>query len=151
MIHLRVMSIPPSVNNAYFQRGKLRVLTTAGKKYKRETASFLQENYRKEMMLFQKNHQYMLYFRFHLESIQNKNWKDATSKANRYKKFDDGNLCKLLEDCLADAGGIDDSQTITSIWNKRATSGPEMTEIWCWDLDRERDPFDIDFVLEHLR
>lgn len=150
MIKLVVPGLPLSSNHAYFTHGKIRSLTTKGKAYKRETTAHLQEHYRKEMMVFKPNKKYQLYFRFSVEGIQNKLWRDASSKVNRYKKFDGANLCKLFEDCLAAAGGIDDSQTMRSIWEKREGT-PERTEVWAWCLDEEHDPFDIDFVLEHLR
>lgn len=151
MIHLVIPGLPISVNHAYFTKGRIRTLTAAGKKYKRETTAHLQEHYRREMMVFQKNLRYQLYFRFHVENVENKLWGDATSKVNRYKKFDGANLCKLFEDCLADAGGIDDSQTMRSIWEKKKAKGEELTEVWAWCLDKEPDPFDFDWILEHLR
>jgi Holliday junction resolvase RusA-like endonuclease len=150
MIYLAVPSLPPSANHAYFTKGHVRHLSKEGTAYKRETMSHLQEKYRAQMMFFKKNTRYQLYFRFHIEGVQNKLWKDANSKVNRYKKFDGGNLCKLLEDCLAAAGGIDDSQTMRSIWEKKEGT-PERTEIFAWNLDDEPDPFDFDFQLQHLR
>lgn len=150
MIRLIIPGLPPSANHAYFTRGKVRGLSTEGKRYKRETMSYLQEQYRTAMMFFKEDTRYQFYFRFHIEGVQNKLWKGATSKVNRYKKFDGGNLCKLLEDCLAAAGGIDDSQTMRSIWEKKEGT-PERTEIWAWNLDNEPDPFDFDFQLQHLR
>ena len=150
MIHLIIPGLPLSSNHAYFTKGHIRSLSTKGKKYKNETVTHLQKEYRSGMMFFKPNTRYQIYFRFHVEGIQNKNWSGASSKVNRYKKFDGGNLCKLLEDCLASAGGIDDSQTMRSIWEKREGT-PERTEIWAWNLDDEHDPFDFDFLLEHLR
>ena len=148
MIHLVIPSIPPSSNNAYFTHGHVRSLTKEGKKYKNETTAHLQTAYRKELMIFKPNLRYQFYFRFHVENLQNKLWRDANSKVNRYKKFDGGNLCKLLEDCLAEAGGIDDSQTMTSTWNKRQGM-PERTEVYGWCLDTEPDRFDMDWILDH--
>jgi Holliday junction resolvase RusA-like endonuclease len=150
VIHIIIAGLPISTNHAYFQRGKKRILTTAGRRYKTETTTLLQTDFRQQMMFFKKNLRYQLFFRFHIEGIQNKLWSNATSKVNRYKKFDGGNLCKLFEDCLADAGGIDDSQTMRSIWEKKEGT-PERTEIWAWCLDEEHDPFDFDFTLENLR
>lgn len=150
MIRLVIPSIPPSVNHAYAHRGKNRFLTKVGRAYKNETIAHIAENYRKELMIFRKDARYQIFFRFNIGSIQNMNWK-PNSSLNRYKKFDGGNLTKLLEDCIASAGGIDDSQTMISLWQKKATLGPETTVVWVWNLDDEHDPFDLDFALDHLR
>lgn len=149
MIYLLIPSLPLSSNNAYVSRGKYRVLSSKGEKYKNETVVHLQQNYRREMMAFKPNTQFMLMFRFWCENIQNQNWK-PNGKVNRYKKFDGGNLTKLLEDCIASAGGFDDSQTMVSTWIKKQGT-PERTEVWAWNLDEETDPFDFNFMLQHLR
>lgn len=151
MIKLVIPSIPPSSNNAYFSKGKMRVLTKEGRKYKNETVAHLATHYRQELMIFKPNHRYQFHFQFFVENVQNKLWKPG-GKVNRYKKFDGANLTKLLEDCLADAGGYDDSQTFTSTWQKKqaAPDQPEQTRVWAWDLEEEHDPFDFDFMLERL-
>ncbi len=148
MIHLVIPGLPPTSNNAYFNRGKYRVLTKVGEKYKNETTAHLAQHYRKELMIFKPNVGFMLIFRFWSSGLYNKNYK-PDGKANRYKKFDGANLLKLLEDCLAKVGGIDDSQTLTSMWQKKlATSeAEEKTEIWAWNLEEEPDPFDHDYLL----
>lgn len=149
MIHLVIPSIPPSSNHAYFHRGPVRTLTTIGRKYKAETTAHLAQSYRKELMLFRPNVSYQFFFVFHVEHLETKNYKPG-GKVNRFKKFDGGNLTKLLEDCIADAGAFDDSQTTTSTWCKKQGM-PEHTEIWAWCLEDEPDPFDFEYVLKHLR
>ncbi len=150
MIRLVVPSTPPSSNHAYGHRGKARFLTSVGEKYKNETTAHLAQSYRKELTLFRKNMPIQLHFRFWTQ-LQNKLWKPE-GKVNRYKKFDGANLTKLLEDCIAEVGGHDDSQTMTSTWQKKQLVGDEKerTEIWAWDLSKEPDPFDYDFMLERL-
>ena len=152
MIYLVVPSIPPSSNHAYSQRGKMRFLTKVGKKYKNETTAHLAQKYRKELMLFARpNSGFQLHFQFWTD-LQNKNWRPGGKVENRYKKFDGANLTKLLEDVLSDVGGYDDSQTMTSTWQKkqRAPDEEERTEIWAWNLEEEHDPFDYDFILRAL-
>lgn len=150
MIKLVVPGIPPSSNHAYSQRGRSRFLTKVGKKYKNETTAHLAQEYRKELMLFKPNIGIQLHFRFWTQ-LQNQNWKPG-GKVNRYKKFDGANLTKLLEDCIAEVGGHDDSQTMTSTWQKKQLIGNdvERTEVWAWSLEEEHDPFDYDFVLGAL-
>ena len=60
----------------------------------------------------------------------------------------DGSPRKLLEDALKDAGGIDDSQTLVSLWEK-CLGKPEKTLLWIWDLEEEETPFDG--ILRSLR
>ena len=149
MIKLALLGLPPSSNHAYFTRGKMRILTKEGQRYKNETIAHFAQNYRKELMIFKKNVSYQIHFRFWAENLENIRWKPG-GKINRYKKFDGGNLTKLLEDCIASAGAFDDSQTMTSTWQKKQGL-PERTEIWVWNLEEEHDPFDYDYLLQHLR
>lgn len=151
MIKLVVPGLPPSSNHAYAHRGRQRFLTKEGKKYKNETTAFLSQKYRTELMLFKKNAGFQLHFRF-WTNLVNKNWRPGGKVENRYKKFDGANLTKLLEDVLADVGGYDDSQTMTSTWQKKQLPDgeEERSEIWAWNLEEEHDPFDYDFVLRAL-
>lgn len=148
MIYLTIPGLPLSSNEAYGHRGKIRYLTSKGKKYKNETTAFLAQKYRKELMAFKKDAPFQLHFRF-WSNIYTKNWKPG-SPLNRYKKFDGANLTKLLEDVLAAVGGYDDSQTLTSTWQKMQLleNEKEHTEIWAWNLGEEPNPFDFDFVLD---
>jgi Holliday junction resolvase RusA-like endonuclease len=151
VIKLVIPGLPLSSNEAYGHLWKIRYLTTKGKKYKNETTAYLAVTYRKELMLFKPNTQFQLLFRFYTE-LQNKNWRPGGKVENRYKKFDGANLTKLLEDVLADVGGYDDSQTMTSTWQKKQRQPGEhdRTEIWAWNLEEEHDPFDHDFILGAL-
>ena len=143
MIRLELPWLPPSSNHAYGNGGfGGRVLTAAGRKFLTTTKAHLAQNYRKEMMLFKPNRPFLVFFRFFFEDIENAGFGKGKSKA-RYKVFDGGNRTKLLEDALKDAGGIDDSQTIASMWEKKhADGGPEGTVIWAWSLEEESTPFD---------
>lgn len=151
MVKFVLSGIPLSSNHAYGHRGRMRFLTKAGKKYKNETTAFLSQNFRKELLIFKPDCRVQLHFRFHTD-IFNQNWKPGGKVKSRYKKFDGANLTKLLEDCLCDVGGYDDSQTMTSTWQKlqRDEGQEERTEIWAWNLDEEHDPFDFAFVLGAL-
>lgn len=148
MIQVTLQGLPPSSNNAYFHRGRKRILTTTGRKYKNEVVAALSQDFRKEMMIFKKNASYMFFFVFFSTDLYNKNFKEG-GKLNRYKKFDGGNLTKLLEDCFSEAGGFDDSQTMTSIWQKKHGDA-DRTRIYVWNLEEEGDPFDHDYILSAL-
>jgi hypothetical protein len=99
-----------------------------------------------EMTFWKPNKPYLIVMRFHFEQIENKGF--GTGKAeSRYKKFDGGNRTKLLEDALKDAGGIDDSQTLTSIWQKECDVR-EHTIIWAWSLEEE--PCELNELVQSL-
>lgn len=141
MIRLEVPWLPPSSNHAYENmRGGGRRLSTEGKKFLRETKAHLAQTYPSDLRYFRKNKPYLIVFRFHFAEFYNKTF--ATGKAeSRYKRFDGGNRTKLLEDALKDVGNVDDSQTVTSTWQK-VHDADERTIIWAWDLEQEETPFD---------
>ncbi len=146
MIHLSFPGLPPSVNNLYqdtFFRagGKLmsrRSLTDEGKRFKKETLAYIVKKYQPGLRFFKKNVPYVFYYRFVVQEIENKTW--PKSAENRYKKFDASNLVKVLEDVIVEASGIDDSNYLTVVSEKR--KGPkEETHIWIWNIEEEGCPF----------
>jgi hypothetical protein len=143
MIRLELPWLPPTSNHAYTNGGfGDRVLSAAGRKFKNTTKAHLAQRYPRELMLFKPNKPYLVLMRFHFEKIENSGYAEGKAKA-RYKVFDGGNRTKLLEDALKEAGGIDDAQTLTSIWQKvPAKSSSERTLIWAWSLEEESTPFD---------
>ncbi len=142
MIKLELMGIPPTANHAYATVHGHRVLSSKGKKYKTETKTSLVERFPRELRFFRDNAPYLVAVRFYFEEIENKGWFQGTA-ASRYKRLDLTNRVKLLEDCLKDAAGIDDSQHLRVILDKQ--KGTERTVIWVWDLEQEETPFDAGF------
>ena len=139
MIRLELPWLPPSSNHAYTNNGfGGRTLATAGRKFINETRAHLVQHFPREMRIFKPDRPYLVVLRFFFENIENAS---KGKGAARYKKLDGGNRTKLLEDALKDAGGIDDSQTLISIWQK-AQGIPERTILWVWSLEEESTPFD---------
>ena len=139
MIRLEIPWLPPSTNHAYRNSPwGGRQLSSEGRSFLIRTKVHLVQSYRKELRLFEPNEPFAVAFRFYFETIENKGWAAKKAK-NRYKTFDGDNRCKLLADALKDAGGIDDSQTLMSAWEKTAGT-PERTTIWAWNLKEERGP-----------
>jgi hypothetical protein len=141
MIRLELPWLPPSSNKAYInRRGAGRMLGDVGRKFLTETKAYLAQNYPTQLRFFEPNAPYHMVFRFVFEDLENKGF--ATGKADtRYKRFDGGNRTKLLEDALKDVGGIDDSQTLASLWEK-VQGTPERTILWAWRPGIESSPFD---------
>ena len=141
MIRLEVPWLPPSSNHAYINNGfGGRTLGSKGKKFKNETLAHLTQHYRRELMLFKPNVPFVVAIRFFFQDIENAGFAKGKAKG-RYKVFDGGNRTKLLEDVLKDAGGVDDSQTLVSIWQK-VQGTPERTVLWIWSTEEEESPFD---------
>lgn len=142
MIKLHVDGIPPSANNAYATVRGRKILTKEGRKYITETKTHFAERFPKEMRFFRVNVPYLVVVRMFFEAVENKGWFTGEAET-RYKRIDLSNRLKLLEDCLKDAAGIDDSQHLRIILDKQ--QGKERTEIWVWDLEDEETPFDAGF------
>jgi hypothetical protein len=146
MIHITIPSIPISSNNAYFtmvkRQGKgkstpIRVLTPKGKKYKKETATYITRHYPSELRFFQPNVPYALlvHFIFGDEvTLLNKGYPEKAK--TRYKKLDVGNRLKLFEDALTDATGCDDSQHWMVSLSKACGRSDE-THLWVWNMEDE--------------
>lgn len=144
MVKFVIPGLPPSVNHAWFNLPKGgRTLKPAGKKYKAEVQTLLAQQYPKELMTFVKNEPYLMFWRVHLELIENATWGAAKKAAeNRYKKVDVTNRIKILEDVIAEVTGIDDSATLTFAIQKVKADGPEKIEVFIWNTYREESPFD---------
>lgn len=150
MIHLQFDGLPPSVNNLYHDQvfrlpGKgpkrlmvKRVLTDEGKLFKKETLAYLVKRYQPQLRMFKKNVSYCFYYRFITPDLENKGWPKRAE--NRYKRFDASNLVKVLEDVVVEACGIDDSNFLTVVCEKRKGLKEE-SHIWAWNTEEEGCPF----------
>ena len=144
MIKLSLDGLPPSSNHAYFNLPKGgRALTREGKKYINETKTHFVQAFPRQMTFFKPNRPYLVAIRFYFKEVENAGWFKGKADS-RYKKLDVGNRLKLLEDCLKDAAGTDDSQHFRIVLDKQ--QGKERTEIWVWDLEEEETPFDSGFI-----
>ncbi len=134
MIRMELPWLPPSANNAYFNlpRGG-RALSAKGKKFKAESATYLIRHYHQQLTLFEKNKPYGIAVGFFTMDLENATY--PAKAATRYKRFDAGNRLKLLEDVLADAADIDDSQNLTVVVGK--FKGKEKTVIMAWSMEEE--------------
>jgi hypothetical protein len=147
MVFLQLPGVPPSNNNAYFDRVIVlpakgtskraytvkRELTAEGRKYQRETGAYLISHYPAELRIMQPDMPLGIAVLVDFPQMLNKGW-PKTAKS-RYKKLDAENRTKLLIDIVSESGGIDDSQFMISLATKR--QGPELTSIWIWNVDEE--------------
>lgn len=140
MISLSIPWLPPSSNHAYINNGfGGRKLSAEGKKFKLETTAFFVRRYPNALRFFEKDEPYAVYVRFYFKDLENKGWPKKTP--TRYKQQDATNRIKLLEDALKDAAGVDDSQNLLFLAEKRYGE-EEKTEVFVWSLNKESTPFD---------
>jgi Holliday junction resolvase RusA-like endonuclease len=132
VIRFVIAGIPPSSNNAYFNLPKGgRKLTAAGEKFKTETEAYVTRNLQPQIRGVKKDHPYGLGILLKMSIFDKR-----PGRGQRYKKTDATNRIKLLEDAVATAIGIDDSQFVTCIINKIDATA-ESTEVVIWDLVEE--------------
>lgn len=145
MIYLTIPGIPPSANEAYStvlkkKGGKIipiRMLSSKAKKYKREAEAFLVRSYPIELRFFTPNEPYGILVQFLMKGVENKTFgKGKGGAQNRYKKIDVSNRLKVVEDVIASAAGVDDSQNMIEIIHKTQHHYEE-TRIWVWNIAQQ--------------
>lgn len=105
--------LPPTSNKIYF-RGT--ILSTAAREYAERFAHYMARNHLHIINQMDPLAIYEISLDFYFESVINPTWENPKVKPSkrakdRYKRFDLSNRIKLLEDCVKDAIGIDDSHT----------------------------------------
>ena len=154
MIYFKTTLFPPSINNVYFNKIKrtkggkrvpIRVLTSEGRKYKREFQSWLAKEHTDVLKFFSSPHgEYELIVAFYFKDLYNKGWpKQAKS---RHKKFDVSNYLKVAEDSIVEACGHDDSQhlNVGVLKNQLPPNEQEpYIEVWAWNLEEEDGPIEM--------
>jgi hypothetical protein len=115
------------------------MLTKEGRAYLFETKNLILRSYPKILGFFRDNAPFFVYFRFTMTELFNKGYPKTTK--TRYKRVDVTNRVKLLEDALKDVAAVDDSQNVFVATHK-VLGTSDVTDIFIWDLDQEKTPFD---------
>lgn len=107
--------MPPSSNQIYVNKrgGGGRFLSTLAEQYKATVKSYLGEHYMMDISNLNPEGMYEVTFNFLLSKDQvfNKGFgKEKNGAKTKYKRIDASNRIKLLEDCIKEVTGIDDSQ-----------------------------------------
>jgi Holliday junction resolvase RusA-like endonuclease len=139
VIHFELEGLPPSANNAYFQKGHKRILTSKGRAYKVAVKTTLAQQWPEVLKFFQPDRPYSIMVHFFFEKVTN-----SKKAKTRYKRIDVSNRLKLLEDALTEACGYDDSQhmRILAVKEQVPTGGSEKTKVWAWCWEDEECLFD---------
>lgn len=146
MIYIVLEGLPPSSNTAYinlpprkkegskgFDRGG-RVLSPEGKKYKKDVINFLVKNHGPELKQLKKDATIGCLIAYGFSEMLSKGWPDKAQ--NRFRKNDLMNRPKLLQDAIAEATSMDDSQICFDFKYKYQTD-VERTTIYIWNEDDE--------------
>jgi Holliday junction resolvase RusA-like endonuclease len=112
-LHIVYPELPPTSNKIYFRGTSL---TTRAREYAEKFAHFMVKNHLHEINTMNAEGIYEISLDFYFDSVVNQTFRNPAVKGpkqaqDRYKKFDLSNRIKLLEDCVRDALGIDDSHT----------------------------------------
>lgn len=116
-IYIEYDELPPSSNHIYARTRFGTVLTKQAKKYAEDFSYQVIRKYLPEINQLNRNGVFSLQLRFTFPSLLNESAFDPNPKkrpTTLYKKIDLSNRIKLLEDCIRDALGIDDSQTFVA-------------------------------------
>lgn len=124
------LPMPPTVNKVYFTHGKSRSLTSAGKTYKEDVKAILIKQILETKIPDLKDKPLALWMVCYFEQVENKN----TAKS-RFKRIDVSNRIKVLEDAVVETLGIDDSQFMTVIAQKKQAD-TESVSIEIYDVER---------------
>jgi hypothetical protein len=142
-IRFKFEGIPPSVNNIYFTRGRMRSLTKAGKQFKNSWVSNSGGADIVEFMAFEPDEDtaYGLTMVFYLDRSRLFNKSFGKRKGTkRFKKMDVSNLIKLTEDAIAELLGIPDQNNFSVAAHKRIANGAERVVAVLTPLDLDDDP-----------
>lgn len=114
-LHIVYPELPPSSNKIYF-RGT--ILTRKAREYAERFQYYVTRNYLHliNQLRVGETTVFTVGIHFYFEELTNKSWHnpkvpEKKRAQTRYKKLDLSNRVKLLEDCIRDSLGIDDSLT----------------------------------------
>lgn len=136
MMYVHLPFFPLSVNEAYFTKGNIRTLKSAGKKFQNEVKNYLGKHHPDFLAyLGKKDAEFEILFVLFFEpgSLYCKTW-SKESKVARHKRIDASNRLKLLEDAIVEAAGYDDTQHFyAAIAKAEALEGySPYVEVWAW-------------------
>lgn len=137
MIHVVYPHLPPSSNKIYF-RGT--ILTKHAREYAEEFSRYFATTHGHQVLDVNPDLLYALHLHFFFPTLINEGWvqrdKDGKRKAKSpYKKIDLSNRIKLLEDCIRDAIGVDDSHTFAASQEKHHDPINPRVEIFIHPVD----------------
>lgn len=112
-LHIIYREMPPTSNKIYF---KGTILTTKAREYAERFSYAVTREHLHEITQLNPEDLYEISLHFYFETVINETYRNPKVKPSkqaktRYKKFDLSNRIKLLEDCIRDVLGIDDSHT----------------------------------------
>jgi Holliday junction resolvase RusA-like endonuclease len=129
--------LPPTSNKIYF-RGT--ILTTKAREYAETFSMVVTREYLPQINFLSTEALYAVHLRFYFPTVINDTFRNirvppSKQAKTRYKKFDLTNRIKLLEDCVRDAIGVDDSQTFVASQEKHMDPDNPRVEIYIHEVN----------------
>jgi Holliday junction resolvase RusA-like endonuclease len=129
--------LPPTSNKIYFNG---TILRREAREWAERFAHFFAKNYLHITSDMDAGALYAVHLHFYFKTVINESYNNASFAPSRraktrYKKFDLTNRVKLLEDCIRDAIGIDDSQTFVASQEKHMDSRDPRVEIFIHEVE----------------
>lgn len=119
------LTLPPTSNHIYTNRGGKRILSNEARSWKRRAVSLISRTAKLGWMAeLDVNSRYLLVLVFYFDYLENKGWSESYTRGpkkgkrkaeTRWRKIDLSNRIKLAEDAMKEATGVDDSATFAQI------------------------------------
>lgn len=120
---------PPSANRMYIRTRRGTILSKEARKFKADALVQLLKEWMFSPKL-EKHLPYKLTLRFYFPKVENSGWPKKAK--NRFVKRDVSNLIKVLEDVVAQATGVDDSNTTeVVVYKKLDVDNPRIEIEFC--------------------
>jgi len=129
-----LIEFPPSTNRLYIRTRHGTILSKEARKFKADALIQLMKEWMFSSKL-EKDRAYRLTLRFYFPKIETSGWPKRAK--NRFVKRDVSNLIKVLEDVIAQATGVDDSNTMEVLVYKRVDESNPRIEITFNELPEE--------------
>jgi Holliday junction resolvase RusA-like endonuclease len=129
--------IPPTSNHIYI---KGAILTPEAREYAERFSHFFVQHYMHAVQGLDAKKIYAIHLRFYFETLINASYRNPKVPAAKraqtwYKKLDLTNRIKLLEDCIRDALGVDDSHTFVASQEKHMDPKSPRVEFFVHEVD----------------
>jgi len=132
-MYLVYPELPPSSNKIYFRGTRLR---REAREYKERFKYYVTRTYLSTLQQLNHDGAYAVTLRFFFPTVINETYGQGKNAAKTwYKKFDLTNRVKLLEDCVRDVIGIDDSQTFMACQEKHHSPDNPRVEVFIQEVD----------------
>ena len=142
--------LPVSVNSLYFHKGKRRILSAAGRKFKNKFIAELGGADKWSLMSFTADpeaaYELCIWFYMKEADLYNLTYGKDKRVKSPFKDVDTSNMIKLLEDCISQLVGIRDRNNFSVLAHKRLAENHSRLVAVLKPLDLKEDPYELKAV-----